>query len=263
VYSTGVTELDHAGRWVTRRCLRFFEDGRVLGFGTDAAPVDLDQALSNAMRDGAHGVVRRDGDQVAFTLESAAGRTDYLGRIDGDQITFARLDHGTAQQVDADYDYRFVDWSNPAPRAPEAPAKPPRGKAAEPLPFERVQPDSLRIADAAKWYLLIVPRLPIFVDGIEGDEQRLRRAWFLKDEMRKTAVKALFDPKLGRMFLEAMPLPGLDTLVADPVQGLQALSTVTPAERGAFPGTLQECIGATMVGVGCMYVMTEHGWQKR
>ena len=269
VYYTDVTELDHAGRWVAQRCLRFFPDGRVLAFGTDEAPVDLDNALSQGTRDGAQGVVRRDGDRVEFSVESAAGATDYLGRIDGDRILCASRDRGTNQQVDADYVFTFVDWDNPAPRAPAPRPKTPRGMAAEPLPFERVRPDSLRIADAAKWYLLMVGRLPVFTDGIEGHEQRLRRAWFLKSEMRKAAVKALYDPALGREFLAAMPLPELDEMLqaaagdAPMADALRLLTTITPAERRAFPGTLQECIGATMVGADCMYVMTEQGWQRQ
>lgn len=112
----------------------------------------------------------------------------------------------------ADHEYAYDDWDAPPPPARATPPNKPRGKAGVPLPFERARPVSMIVADATKWYLLVVARLSVFLEGVEGDVQRLERAWFLKSEMRQAAAKALFDPALKREFLEALPLPasGID-----------------------------------------------------
>jgi hypothetical protein len=182
-----------------------------------------------------------------------------------------RVDHATGRETVADYEFGFVDWDAPRP-APATPPKKACAKAAAPLPFERPAPVSMRIADAAKWYLSLVERLPDCLGGIEGDPRRFERAWFLKNEMRQAAVKALFDPALKREFFEAMPLQAADEMLraaagegSNPhAQALRALTTVTLAERRAFPGNVEEEIGATIPGGdGRIYVMTEQGWKRR
>ncbi len=260
-YHTLMTGLDPGGRWMTRHCLRFLPDGRVLAYG--AAGRDFRDELAHPSRIVESGTFRKEGADVGFTLAGIAGPVDYAGRIDGSRIRFKRIDHSTGREDDINYEYAFVDWDAPPP--PVVPSAKPRGKAAEPLPFERVQPDSLTMADAAKWYLLMVARLPLFLDGVQGDDERFRRAWFLRNEMRAAAGKSLFDPNLkGRLFDE-LPLPDAAAMLAahSTVEALRALVTVTPQERRAFLDGLWERVGATHEGVDGVYVMTEEGWQLR
>ena len=264
MYTTDVTELDHAGRWVTLRCLRFFDDGSVHGFGTDEAPVDLPKLMPHRTHDIAQGTVRREGATLSFTLRSV----DYTGHIDGSTIAFTSVDRATGLETQAEYAYTFIDWNAPPPPAPATPAVPtkkPRGKAAAPLPFERLRPESLRIADAAKWYLLMVPRLPLLVSDLPDDQQRFERAWFLKNEMRATAARSLYDPSLKGQLLAAMALPDASEMLRSmsPADALRALATVTPGERRAFPGTVGEAIGLTYHGRDGVFVMTEQGWQRQ
>lgn len=241
VYFTRVNEVDPDGRWVELRCLRFLADGRVQEFGTDLAPAELSDGMPHRAHELGHGVARKDGAQVMFTIESPTATEDCAGAIDGCKMRLTRVDRATGRETVADYEYWFVDWDAPPP-VPAPPAAKARGKAAAPLPFERPRAVSMIIADAAKWYLLMVARLPVFLAGVEGDVQRFERAWFLKNEMRQAAVKALFDPALKRNFFEAMPLPTVDEMLriaadgsANPhAEALRALTTITPAERRAF-----------------------------
>ena len=258
-YHALVTGLDPGGRWMTRHCLRFLPDGRVLAYG--AAGRDFRDELADRLRSVESGTFRKEGADVAFTLAASAGPVDYAGRIDGSRIRFRRVDHSTGREDEVHYEYAFVDWDAPPP--PASPSAMPRGKATGPLPFEPVQTVSLTMADAATWYLLMVARLPLLLDGVRGDEERFRRAWFLRNEMRAAAGKSLLDPNLkGRLFA-GLPLPDAATMLAaqSPVDALQALVTVTPQERRAFLGDLWERVGATHQGVDGVYAMTAEGWR--
>jgi hypothetical protein len=255
---------------MSSRCLRFFPDGTVHAFGTDEAPVDFWLTMAHRAYTVQPGTVHKDGAALSFTIATAAGPVDHAGRIDGCAIRLTRLDHSTGQSVEDVYDYAFVDWDEPA--APEAapPAKPP-GKALVAVPFERLRPASMIIIEAAQWYWQMAARIPIFLDGLDSDERRFNRAWFLKDEMRKSAAKALFVSSLRRQLFETFPLPDADELLraagsdsANPyTAALQALEASTVDERQMYRGPYPEAIGTVYIGAKGRFALTEQGWRRQ
>ena len=270
LYSSRVTQFDTAGRWMTSRCLRFFADCTVHEFGANE-PFDFLFAVPSLPAAVQSGSVRRDGAALAFTVDTLSGAVEYAGRIDGSRLYLTRLNRATGETSEAMYEYCFVDWDPiPASRDPAALTKP-RGKADVPVPFERLKPNSLIFADAAKWYWQMAARLPIFIDGLKGDKRRFERTWFLKNEMRNSAAKALFDSSLRRTLFETFPLPDIEDLLSalasdSPdfyTDALRALEASSADGRRSFSGPYPEAIGTMYVGVEGTFVMTEQGWRRR
>ncbi len=127
------------------------------------------------------------------------------------------------------------------------------GLQAPSLAFVPPARESMTISDTAKWYRHMVTTLEAMTDDATEPFERLQRAWRIKSDLRKAAVIALFDPGLAVEFLDAFPLPELETLlqesghdVSSPeaaAAALQRLATVSQEETRKFPGTIGESIG--------------------
>jgi hypothetical protein len=154
----------------------------------------------------------------------------------------------------------YVDWDAKPSEPTPAPAKRPSKKAEE-LPFVPLRPKSMRVADAAKWYIQMVLRLPRLLDGTLDDAARVAQAWRIKDQLRANAAESLYDPDIKKELYAKLPIAPLAELQQlEPAAALQTLLTVTLAEYRAFPGTVGECIGLECRDGQQTWVMTEDGW---
>lgn len=259
VYYTNKAELDTDGVWVSSGCLRFFSDGSVHYFGTNEAPVDFPKYLPRCKPKVVRGAVTKDGANVAFSLVDDAGTVDYRGKIDGDKLHLRALHRGTSQLADEEYLWTYFDWNAATDKSVGAGQKL-GGRNKNALSFVPVQPQSMRIADVAKWYVQMVARLPRMLEGAQDDAENVARAWHTKSDIRDTAARALYDPTLKKEFLAKMPLPSLDEIEGkEPAVALQMLLTVTQAEARAFPGTVGASIGLEYWDGKKKWVMTEDG----
>lgn len=260
LYQTERHELDATGRWISTACLHFLPDGTVRFFGTDEAPALFQKAvLPGPGRTVAQGTVSRQGKKhITLFCESAEGRWDFEGYIDGSTLHLQSTHRESGRSLQEAYMY----WGTmPKSTAPVSPSTRKPKAAKPPPPFIPLRPRSLIIADASKWYLQIIARLPKMLEDTPEGPQRLARAWDIKHQLRAAAVRSFFDPTLKNEFYAKMPLPALETLqTLDLEEALKQLLTVTLAEVRAFPGTLGEMIGARTWDGKNTWEMTEQGW---
>ena len=141
------------------------------------------------------------------------------------------------------------------------------------LPLPIPLPDSLRIADAAKWYCASVPLIATVLDTRPDYEEPFSYAWGLKSRLRLAAALALYDQEFVVKFLEAFPLPPqkevlrMATLLPVQTEGEDAaitlLLTISESEYRAFPGTVEECIDLELWDGKQQWIMTEDGWAAK
>jgi hypothetical protein len=266
VYFTARGELDAKGRWVSLACLRFQPDGMVQAFGLHASAPELPRLLAAGLPDAARGMWRQDGAELAFSVSSDEGVIEARGRIDGSRLHLATVHRASGRRDEDEYRCVHVDWGQTA----AAPAGKPARKRDAQLPFEPLRPRSVSAADAAKWYLQMLARLPGLLDARQAAAQQLAQAWQLKAQMRRIAAQAHADAAAAKEFLAQWPLPTLEQLreraLAEGHAGaveaaaLQALLAVTQEELQALPGRVDAALGMAYWDGRRHWVLTQEGW---
>lgn len=261
IYITERAELDADGVWVSSGCLRFFPDTTVCYFGTNIAPVHMSKQLPGLALSASQGVVAKTGKNITFAVIGRLCTAAYNGHIDGDELQLTRTNRETGRSTSEKYRFIYVDWNaTPSVEIPLPPKKSSVKKKA-PQSFIPAPPRSMRAAHAAKWYVLMLARLPGMLEPARDDTERVALGWSIKNEMREVAAKALYDPALKKEFFTKLPLSSLQELLEhEPSTALKRLLTVTQSEVCAFPGTIGEMIGLQYWDGKHHWVMTEEGW---
>lgn len=264
IYRTARTELDADGVWVSSGCLRFFPDSTVYYFGTNIAPVHLSKQLPGLAPSTSQGVVAKTGGNISFFVTGRPCTADYDGHIDGDELHLTCTHRETGRSTSEKYGFVHVDWSATPATEASIPSRKSGAKKKAPQVFIPVPPQSMRAADAAKWYVQMLARLPGMLEPAREDTERVALGWSIKSEMRDVAARAMYDPALKKEFLAKMPLPSLEELRGqEPSTALKLLLTVTQSEVRAFPGTIGEMIGLQYWDGKHHWVMTEEGWAPK
>lgn len=264
IYRTERTELDADGVWVSSGCLRFFPDSTVYYFGTNIAPVHMSKQLPGLAPSASQGVVARTGGKISFSVTGRPCTADYDGHIDGDELHLTCTHRETGRSTSEKYRFIYVDWRATPAIEISIPPKKSGVKKKAPQSFTPAPPQSMRAADAAKWYVQMLARLPGMLEPARDDTERVTLGWSIKSEMRDVAARAMYDPALKKEFFAKMPLPSLEELrEQEPSTALKLLLTVTQSEVRAFPGTIGEMIGLQYWDGKHHWVMTEEGWAPK
>ena len=264
IYITERAELDADGVWVSSGCLRFFPDTTVCYFGTNVAPLHMSKQLPRLAPSASQGVVAKTGENITFAVIGRLCTAAYTGHIDGDELKLTRTNRETGPSTSEKYRFIYVDWNaTPSVDIP-IPTEKSGVKKKAPQSFIPALPRSMRAADAAKWYVQMLARLPGMLEPARDDTERVTLGWSIKSEMRNAAVRAMYDPALKKEFFSKMPLLSLEELQGqEPFTELKLLLTVTQSEVRAFPGTIGEMIGLQYWDGKHHWVMTEEGWAPK
>jgi hypothetical protein len=248
-------ELNAAGVWVSRRCLRFFADAKVHQFGASNL-----RKLPSSCEPRVSGVAIKEGAHITFSVAGDAGTVDYEGHIDGDTLHLRCLRRATGRSSDELYKWTYVDW-NVTPAEAPVQATHAGGKRQAALPFPVVPPRSMTTSEAARWYVLMLARLPRMLESAQGDAEKVALARRIKSDIRDTAARSMVAPEMKKEFFAKMPLPSLEDLLRqEPAAALATLLTVTHAEVCAFPAVIGDACDIEHWDGQQWWLMTERGW---
>lgn len=119
----------------------------------------------------------------------------------------------------------------------------------------------MRVEDAAKWYVLMLARLPRMLESVSDLAQKIGLGWRIRSEIREAAARAMYDQSRKKDFFAKLPLPLLEELQSlEPAEAMKKLVSVTQAEVQSIPGTLVETTGMQYWDGHQTWVMTEDGW---